>query len=179
MSTGSKPLVGRALRLHRALDAVWSAPKGWWGVRVSVNHTDTGRRFILTAFFFFAVGGLLAMLICTQLATPGSAFVGPSVYNQLFTMHGTFMMLLFLFAIPMFEGLSLYLLPKMLGARDLAFPRLSSFVGGATSSAARSCCWRCWCCWPGWRRTTAGSCTHRCRRACIRRASMQTSGRSA
>jgi cytochrome c oxidase subunit I+III len=125
MSSGSRPLAGSALPLHRALDAVWSAPKGWRGVLVSVNHTDIGRRFILTAFFFFAVGGLLATLIRAQLATPGSAFVGPAVYNQLFTMHGTFMM--FLFAIPMFEGLSLYLLPKMLGARDMAFPRLSSF----------------------------------------------------
>ena len=63
------------------------------------------------------------MLIRAQLATPDSAFVGPEIYNQIFTMHGTVMM--FLFAIPMFEGLAIYLLPKMLGARDLAFPRLT------------------------------------------------------
>ena len=65
------------------------------------------------------------MLIRAQLATPRSAFVGPEIYNQLFTMHGSLMM--FLFAIPFFEGLAMYLLPKMLGARDLAFPRLSAF----------------------------------------------------
>ncbi|MBA3623512.1 MAG: cytochrome c oxidase subunit I [Methylibium sp.] len=114
-----------ALHLHRALDVIWSAPRGWRGVLVSVNHSDIGRRFILAAFFFFAVGGVLAMLMRAQLATPDSAFVGPEVYNQLFTMHGTLMM--FLFAIPMFEGLALYLLPKMLGSRDMAFPRLSAF----------------------------------------------------
>lgn len=125
MSDDARPLAGKALPLHRALDAVWGAPVGWRGLLVSVNHTDIGRRFILAAFFFFTVGGLLAMLIRVQLATPGSAFIGPAVYNQLFTMHGTFMM--FLFAIPLFEGLALYLLPKMLGARDMAFPRLSAF----------------------------------------------------
>ncbi|RYD47945.1 MAG: cytochrome c oxidase subunit I, partial [Sphingomonadales bacterium] len=81
--------------------------------------------FILTAFAFFAIGGVLAMLIRAQLATPDSAFVGPAIYNQLFTMHGSIMM--FLFAIPMFEGLALYMLPKMLGSRDMAFPRLSAY----------------------------------------------------
>jgi cytochrome c oxidase subunit I+III len=114
-----------ALRLHRRLHAVWSAPPGWRGVLVSVNHTDIGRRFIVASFFFFAVGGVLAMLIRAQLSTPHSAFVGPEIYNQLFTMHGTLMM--FLFAIPLIEGLALYMLPKLLGARDLAFPRLSAF----------------------------------------------------
>jgi cytochrome c oxidase subunit I+III len=100
-------------------------PKGWRGTVVSVNHSDIGRRFILTAFAFFAIAGVLAMMIRAQLATPGSAFVGPEIYNQLFTMHGSIMM--FLFAIPMFEGLALYMLPKMLGSRDMAFPRLSAY----------------------------------------------------
>ncbi|WP_448663911.1 cytochrome c oxidase subunit I [Sphingomonas sp. CJ20] len=114
-----------ALRRHRALTAIWGAPRGWRGTLVSVNHSDIGRRFILAAFAFFAIGGALAMLIRAQLATPDSAFVGPAVYNQLFTMHGSIMM--FLFAIPMFEGLALYMLPKMLGSRDMAFPRLSAY----------------------------------------------------
>lgn len=114
-----------ALRRHRALDAIWGSPKGWRGTIASVNHSDIGKRFILAAFAFFAIGGLLAMLIRAQLATPESAFVGPAIYNQLFTMHGSIMM--FLFAIPMFEGLALYLLPKMLGSRDMAFPRLSAY----------------------------------------------------
>jgi len=114
-----------ALRRHRALTAIWGAPKGWRGTIVSVNHSDIGKRFILAAFAFFAIGGVLAMLIRAQLATPHSAFVGPAIYNQLFTMHGSIMM--FLFAIPLFEGLALYLLPKMLGSRDMAFPRLSAY----------------------------------------------------
>lgn len=114
-----------ALSRHQALAAIWGAPKGWRGTIVSVNHSDIGKRFILAAFAFFAIGGVLAMLIRAQLATPQSAFVGPAIYNQLFTMHGSIMM--FLFAIPMFEGLALYLLPKMLGSRDMAFPRLSAY----------------------------------------------------
>ncbi len=113
------------LQRHQALTAIWGTPKGWRGIAASVNHSDIGRRFILAAFAFFAIGGVLAMLMRAQLATPGSAFVGPAIYNQLFTMHGSIMM--FLFAIPMFEGLALYMLPKMLGSRDMAFPRLSAY----------------------------------------------------
>ncbi|MEH3036111.1 MAG: cytochrome c oxidase subunit I [Sphingomonas adhaesiva] len=114
----------KALQLHHELTAIWRTEPGWRGHLRSVNHSDIGKRFIVAAFVFFAIGGVLAMLIRAQLATPRSAFVGPEVYNQLFTMHGSIMM--FLFAIPMFEGLTMYLLPKMLGARDLAFPRLSA-----------------------------------------------------
>jgi cytochrome c oxidase subunit I+III len=112
------------IALHRALEAIWGTPGGW-GRLSAVNHNILGRRFIVVAFFFFAVGGILSMLIRAQLATSNSAFVGPEVYNQIFTMHGTVMM--FLFAIPMFEGLAIYMLPKLLGARDLAYPRLTAF----------------------------------------------------
>ncbi len=112
------------IALHGALDRIWSSGSGL--TRLSaVNHTVIGKRFIVTALVFFAIGGILAMLIRTQLATPKAAFVGPEIYNQLFTMHGTVMM--FLFAIPLLEGLGMYLLPKMLGTRDLAFPRLSAY----------------------------------------------------
>ena len=114
----------RALALHRALEEIWRTPPGW-GRLGAVNHTIVGRRFIVTALAFFAVGGLLSMLIRTQLAQPESVFMGPGTYNQVVTMHGTVMM--FLFAIPLIEGAALYLLPKLLGARDLAFPRLSAF----------------------------------------------------
>uniref|UniRef100_Q07JU1 cytochrome-c oxidase n=1 Tax=Rhodopseudomonas palustris (strain BisA53) TaxID=316055 RepID=Q07JU1_RHOP5 len=113
-----------AVRLHKRLEALWGTPGGWRRLS-AVNHNIVGRRFIVTAFVFFGVGGVLAMLIRAQLATPRSAFLGPDIYNQIFTMHGTVMM--FLFAIPMFEGLAIYLLPKMLGARDMAFPRLSAY----------------------------------------------------
>jgi cytochrome c oxidase subunit I+III len=112
------------IALHKALDKIWRTPPGL-GRLSAVNHNIVGRRFIVTAFVFFGIGGVLAMLIRAQLATPRSAFLGPDIYNQIFTMHGTIMM--FLFAIPMFEGLAMYLLPKLLGARDMAFPRLSAY----------------------------------------------------
>ncbi|WP_431470825.1 cytochrome c oxidase subunit I [Sphingosinithalassobacter sp. LHW66-3] len=115
----------KALRLHRAFEEIWGTPRGWRGSLSTVNHSTLGIRLMLTAFAFFLIGGVLAMLIRAQLATPGSAFVGPEVYNQLFTMHGSIMM--FLFAIPMFEGFAIYMLPKLLGTRDFAFPRLTAY----------------------------------------------------
>ncbi|MGR3630706.1 MAG: cbb3-type cytochrome c oxidase subunit I, partial [Limimaricola soesokkakensis] len=114
-----------ALRRHRALSRIWASEPGLRGWFTTVNHTDLGRMFLAVAIFFFIVGGILAMLIRAQLASPRSAFLGPDHYNQIFTMHGTIMM--FLFAIPFFEGLAVYLLPKMLGTRDLAFPRLTAY----------------------------------------------------
>ncbi|MGP3698575.1 cytochrome c oxidase subunit I [Rhodobacter sp. NSM] len=114
-----------ALRRHRILSRIWASEPGWRGWFTTVNHTDLGRMFLGASVVFFLIGGLLAMLIRAQLASPRSAFVGAETYAQLFTMHGTIMM--FLFAIPMFEGLTLYLLPKMLGSRDLAYPRLSAY----------------------------------------------------
>ncbi|WP_096788106.1 cytochrome c oxidase subunit I [Rhodobacter sp. CZR27] len=114
-----------ALRRHRELTRIWASDPGWRRPFTTVNHTDLGRMFLLAAIVFFAIGGVLAMLIRAQLATPRSAFMEAEVYNQVFTMHGTVMM--FLFAIPLFEGLAIYLLPKMLGTRDLAFPRLTAY----------------------------------------------------
>ncbi|MDP1626618.1 cytochrome c oxidase subunit I [Parvibaculum sp.] len=114
----------KALRLHRELSAIWGTPPGI-ARAAAVNHSILGRRFMLTAAAFFAIGGLLAMLIRTQLASAGSVFMDEGLYAQVFTMHGTIMM--FLFAIPLIEGLAIYLLPKLLGARDLAFPRLTAY----------------------------------------------------
>jgi cytochrome c oxidase subunit I+III len=113
------------LRRHRELQRLWGAPGGLRGSLTAVNHTRIGLRFIVTAFVFFAIGGLLAMLIRAQLAGSGTAFLDAELYGQVFTMHGTVMM--FLFAIPLVEGFALYMLPKLLGSRDLAFPRLSAF----------------------------------------------------
>jgi cytochrome c oxidase subunit I+III len=110
--------------LHRSLAGIWANPGGLGRLTV-VNHSVVGKRFLVTGGIFFLIGGLLAMLIRAQIATSGNDFLGHEAYHQVFTMHGTVMM--FLFAIPMIEGLALYLIPKMLGARDLAFPRLSLF----------------------------------------------------
>ncbi len=115
----------KALRLHRAFERIWGTPRGWRGSLATVNHSTLGIRLMVTAFVFFLIGGVLAMLIRSQLATPDSGFVGPELYAQFFTMHGTIMM--FLFAIPMFEGFAIYMLPKLLGTRDLAFPRITAY----------------------------------------------------
>lgn len=115
----------RALDLHYELQPLYSPPQGRFGFLAATNHTIVGIRFMLTAIAFFLVGGVLAMLIRAQLAGPDTQFLDAEVYAQVFTMHGTVMM--FLFAIPLIEGFALYMLPKLLGARDLTFPRLSAF----------------------------------------------------
>ncbi|WP_197911640.1 cytochrome c oxidase subunit I [Kineobactrum salinum] len=109
---------------HRELEQVWGNLPGW-GALAAVNHTSVGLRFVVTGLCFFLVGGVLAMLIRTQLALPEQDIVSAGLYSQLFTMHGTVMM--FLFAIPVLEGVAMYLVPKMIGTRDLVFPRLSAF----------------------------------------------------
>ncbi|QKT04663.1 cytochrome c oxidase subunit I [Ectothiorhodospiraceae bacterium 2226] len=110
--------------LHHALDVIWS-PRPGLGRLSAVNHTIVGRRFIVTGFVFFLIGGVLALLMRTQLAVPDNTLLDHDTYNQLFTMHGTTMM--FLFAVPILEGFAMYLIPKMVGARDMIFPRLSAF----------------------------------------------------
>jgi len=113
-----------AQALHAEMDAVWGNPRGWRAL-AAVNHSTIALRFMVTGGVFFVIAGLLAMLMRAQLALPNHGFMGAQAYNQAFTMHGTMMM--FLFAVPILQGLAAYLLPKMLGARDLVFPRLSAF----------------------------------------------------
>ncbi len=113
-----------ARELDQRFRAVWRNPSGWRSLS-AVNHSTIGVRYLLTGLVFFLFAGLLAMLMRAQLALPQQAFMDARTYAQVFTMHGTVMM--FLFALPMMEGLAVYLIPKMLGARDLVFPRLSAF----------------------------------------------------
>jgi cytochrome c oxidase subunit I+III len=111
---------------HRAaLDETWRNQPGLFGWLAVVNHKDVGRRFIYTALGFLFLGGIEALAMRTQLAVPGNDLLTPEVYNQLFTMHGTTMM--FLFVVPMLEGLAMYFAPLMLGTRDMPFPRLNAF----------------------------------------------------
>jgi cytochrome c oxidase subunit I+III len=122
--TQQPPRGSQALRLHRQLAAIWATGPGWQRL-AAVNHSVIGLRFMATAFAFFAIGGVLGMLTRVQLATPNAAFMDAETYNQVFTMHGS--ILLFLFAIPVIEGIAVYLTPKILGARDFAFPRLTAY----------------------------------------------------
>jgi cytochrome c oxidase subunit I+III len=110
--------------VHQRLYDVWRNLPGW-GALSAVNHTTVGLRFIVTGFIFFLIGGVLAMLIRSQLAFPGNDLLNHEAYARAFTMHGTTMM--FFFAVPIMEGFAVYLIPKMIGARDLIYPRLSAF----------------------------------------------------
>jgi len=89
------------------------------------NNNAVGIWYTLTAFGMMLFAGVLALIMRTQLAVPENDLVSASTYNQLFTLHGSMMM--FLFAVPMFEAVSVLILPQLLGARDLPFPRLSAF----------------------------------------------------
>ena len=89
----------------------------------ATNHKDIGLLYIVTALIFFLIGGTEAMLIRIQLGMPNNTFLSPEVYNQIFTMHGTTM--IFLLAMPLLAGLANYFIPLMIGARDMAFPRLN------------------------------------------------------
>lgn len=110
---------------REALERAWAPPKGWRRLS-AVNNTHIGVFYIATALLFFVLAGVLALIMRTQLAMPGNTLVSANTYNQLFTMHGTVMM--FLFAVPIVEAVAVYLLPGMLGARDLPFPRLSAYA---------------------------------------------------
>lgn len=103
----------------------WTSPSGWPGWLSVVNNRPLGIRFMLTALAFFLIGGLLALLMRIQLAVSENTFMGPELYNRLFTMHGSTMM--YLFSVPFLEGLALYVLPLLIGSRDVAFPRLTAF----------------------------------------------------
>ena len=107
------------------LSRTWDGPRGWWGVLSTVDHKVIGRRYIVTAFVFLALGGVLALVMRLQLASPEARLVSADRYNQLFTMHGSNMM--FLFAVPVMEAMAVYLVPLMVGTRNIAFPRLNAF----------------------------------------------------
>ena len=126
----SSPLV---LRLH-----------GWV---TTVDHKRLGILYILSALIFLGLGGLEATIMRLQLIRPHNDLVSPEVFNRMFTMHGTTM--IFFVAMPLVFGFANYLVPLMIGARDMAFPRLNAFsfwmtaLGGlfltSVSSAAMAC----------------------------------------
>jgi cytochrome c oxidase subunit I+III len=119
---------------------VWESPPGFSGWLATVNSRPLGKRYMVTALVFFGFGALLALAIRFQLAVPDNSFLSPALYNGVFTMHGSTM--LYLFAVPFIEGLGIYLIPMLVGSRDLAFPRLTNFgywlylFGGVTMYAS-------------------------------------------
>jgi cytochrome c oxidase subunit I+III len=122
-SAGAPPEELQRAQAERLM-RVWESPSGWryWS---SVNNTDVGLWYTGATFLFFLFAGVLALLMRLQLAAPGNDVLSAETYNQAFTVHGSVMM--FLFAIPVFEAAAVILVPQMLGARDLPFPRLAAF----------------------------------------------------
>lgn len=90
------------------------------------DHKVIGLQYLVTSFVFYILGGVLATAIRTELATPASDFVSPDTYNGLLTLHGTIM--IFLWIVPAGAGLANYLIPLMIGAKDMAFPKLNALA---------------------------------------------------
>ena len=108
------------------LERVWTERKGIFGWLTTTDHKKIGLMYLFASLAFFAAGGIEALLMRTQLAGPDAHVLGPEAYDQAFTMHGVTM--IFFFVIPMTTGaFGNYLLPLMIGARDLAFPRANAF----------------------------------------------------
>jgi cytochrome c oxidase subunit I len=99
--------------------------KGILSWLTTVDHKRIGILYLYTTFFFFLVGGIMALLVRIQLAEPQNKFLTPAQYNQIMTMHGTTM--IFLWVIPVLAGFGNYIVPLMIGARDMAFPRINAF----------------------------------------------------
>lgn len=103
----------------------WGFAEHMYDWVATVDHKRLGLMYIFATLFFLVVAGIMALVIRCQLLLPGLHVVDPDTYNRLFTMHGTTMV--FLVGMPLVAGLSNYLVPLMIGARDMAFPRLNAF----------------------------------------------------
>jgi cytochrome c oxidase subunit 1 len=115
----------RELTERRQLERTWAIRSGLVGWLTTTNHKEIAKRYVVTAFAFFIFAGVEALMMRLQLARPKNTLLGPDQYNQVFTMHGTTMM--FLFAVPIMEAIGLYLVPLMVGTRNVAFPRLNAY----------------------------------------------------
>src|SRR5919201_1954513 len=107
------------------LERAWKPWPGVYGFLTNVYHKSIATRYIVTSFVFFALAGVLALAMRLQLARADNTLIGPDLYNQLFTVHGSTMM--YLFAVPVMQGMGLYLVPLMIGTRNVAFPRLNAY----------------------------------------------------
>jgi cytochrome c oxidase subunit I len=110
--------------LRRRLDRMWQTAPGLYGWLATVDHKEIGIRYIITAFAFLILGGIEALVFRLQLSWSNLHLLTPEQYDQLFTMHG--MTMIFLYAGPVLSGFSNYLWPLLLGARDMALPRLNA-----------------------------------------------------
>lgn len=107
------------------LESTWSEKPGLGTWLKTVDHKKIGKKYLYTGLIFFVLGGIEALLLRIQLASSNLEVLDPETYNQIFSMHGTTMM--FLFAVPVLSGFGNYIIPLMIGTRDMAFPRLNAF----------------------------------------------------
>lgn len=109
---------------HGAGENYLIAKRGIMSWLITLDHKRIGLMYLITTFLFLLVGGLLALSVRLELMTPGQTIMGPDTYNKAFTLHGAIMIFLFIIpAIP--AALGNFFLPLMLGAKDVAFPRLN------------------------------------------------------
>jgi cytochrome c oxidase subunit I len=106
------------------LHGIRDRPGGWLAWLTTTDHKKIGILYLFSTFLFFIIGGVEALIMRLQLAQPDATVVNPETYNSLVTMHGTTMV--FLFIVPVLAGFGNYFLPLMIGARDMAFPRLNA-----------------------------------------------------
>jgi cytochrome c oxidase subunit I len=111
-----------SMRLPREAAGTWLETLHEWVT--TVDHKRLGLMYIGYALLFLVIGGIEASIMRIQLAVPHAHFVSPQVFNRMFTMHGTTM--IFFVAMPVLFGFAHYLVPLMIGARDMAFPRLNA-----------------------------------------------------
>jgi cytochrome c oxidase subunit 1/cytochrome c oxidase subunit I+III len=114
------------LTAEQRLTWLWETPHTVWGWFATVDHKKLGIRYIVTAFLFLVIGGIEALVMRAQLSLPEQSLLRPEAYNQFFSMHGITM--IFWYASPILSGFSVYLIPQLNGARDMAFPRLNAFT---------------------------------------------------
>src|SRR5881392_1500210 len=103
---------------------VHAEPRGWTSWITTTDHKRIGILYLVTTFAFFLIGGTEALMMRLQLGAPDNTLLEPQTFNELFTMHGTTM--IFLFVVPVWAGFANYFVPLMIGARDMAFPRLNA-----------------------------------------------------
>jgi cytochrome c oxidase subunit I+III len=124
-SGGETPVVDHP-STDAELERLWADPKGLRGILTAVQNDRIGRRLLLTGFFFLLLGGSVDSLVMRlQLAVPENTLIGPQLYSELFTNHGSVTM--FLVILPIFEGFAILVLPLILGTREMPFPRLGAF----------------------------------------------------
>ena len=120
----ARPQITKLIRPEVVEHGVRDEPGGWLAWLTTTDHKKIGIMYFVTTFLFFILGGVEALIMRTQLARPSGTVVDPDTYNGLATMHGTTM--IFLFIVPVMAGFGNYLIPLMIGARDMAFPRLNA-----------------------------------------------------